>query len=472
MTTTWRPIPLRDTTAPALDAEALVAHLGCTGMRLLEDAGGAWDGAALAALAIRWRIAYQGLGVAPGDRVAIALPGGAAFVGALLGALSLGATAALATTEEETEQLLEVLDARLVVRAGEARPGVAGVCANGSPLLTRAVARRSRGAPTREALLLLRTSGSGAAPRWIALSARNVGAVLASHAHALPPAGSVVASVLPWHHAFGLVLELLPALARGALLLRDPSHGRDGAALARLVRARGATHLSAVPATVARVAAAAGGEPLLRELRGGIVGGAPVEAPLAASLAGTRLRVGYGLTEASPGVSLGEPGEWSARALGRALGCETRVDDDGVLAFRGPNASLGQWDGGALVSHDIAGWRRTGDVVRATDGALWFEGRASAAFKLANGRWVEAWRVEGALRERMPALRDVMLASPDGERLVLLHTDGDALDVVLVRDALGPLAALSHTTRAVRADAWPRTRKGDVDRHAAQALAR
>lgn len=472
MTITLRPTPLTDVAAPALDGAALVAHLACTGMRLLEDGGAAWDGAALAALATRWRVAYQAIGIAPGDRVVIALPAGAPFVGALLGALALGATTALAAPQDDTEQLLESLDARVVVRAREARPGVVGTCANGSPQLSRTVARRARTPRTPDAILLLRTSGSGAAPRWIALSARNVGAVLDSHAHALPPAGSVVASVLPWHHAFGLVLELLPALARGALLLRDPASGRDGAALVLLARTRGATHLSAVPATMARVAAAPGGAAVLGTLRGGTVGGAPVEAALAAALVGTRVRIGYGLTEASPGIALGEPGACAARALGRAVGCEVRIDGDGVLAFRGPNAALGEWGDGGLVVHDPAGWRRTGDVVRSTDGALWFEGRASAAFKLANGRWVEAWRVEGALRARVPSLGDVLLASADGDRLVLLHSAGAVLDAETVRAALGSLAALPLEMRAVPADDWPRTPKGDVDRRAAQALAR
>ena len=59
--------------------------------------------------------------------------------------------------------------------------------------------------------------------------------------------------------------------------------------------------------------------------------------------------VPHGQTEAAPGITFGEPGDWRPRWLGRALGCEVRRDDDGVLAFRGPNACVGEWRDGALV---------------------------------------------------------------------------------------------------------------------------
>ena len=472
MTHSMHPYSAGQSVPTALDARRLVRHLARSGTCGLELDGATWEGAALAVIAERWRAALSSAGVTDGDRVVITLPGGPAFIGALLGAFTLGATVALAPPDVDGEHLLESLDARLVIRAAASGPGAMGARLDGAPMLDGTVARAARSAPTQDAMLLLRTSGSAGDPRWIALSETNVGAVLLSHAHALPPAGSIVASVLPWHHVFGLVLELLPALLRGALMLRDPASGRDPAALLRTARGRGVTHLSAVPATVSRLVSAPGGMDLLAALHGGTIGGAPVEAPLAAALAETRLRVGYGLTEASPGVALGLPGEWRARALGRAVGCEVRIDADGVLAFRGANAALGEWSNGALHRHDPSAWRRTGDVVRDDDGALWFEGRASAAFKLANGRWVEAWRVEAALHASVPGLRDVLLAPADGEGLTLLHTRGDEVSIAQLRAALGSLASLPHECRPVAPDAWPRTRKGEVDRAAAQRLAR
>jgi hypothetical protein len=143
-----------------------------------------------------------------------------------------------------------------------------------------------------------------------------------------------------------------------------------------------------------------------------------------------------------------------------------------VHAFRGANAALGEWSDGTLLRRDPWAWRRTGDVVRDQDGDLTFQGRASAAFKLANGRWVEAWRVEAALRACLPGLRDVLLAPADGDGVMLLHTLGDDVSATQLRAALGTLASLPHACRAVRAEAWPRTRMGEVDRAAAQRLVR
>ena len=55
---------------------------------------------------------------------------------------------------------------------------------------------------------------------------------------------------------------------------------------------------------------------------------------------------------------------------------------------------------------------------------------------------------------------------------MLLHAAGDTVSSDVLRDALGALAVLPVVLRAVDAEQWPRTRKGDVDRRAAQALVR
>jgi acyl-CoA synthetase (AMP-forming)/AMP-acid ligase II len=162
-----------------------------------------------------------------------------------------------------------------------------------------------------------------------------------------------------------------------------------------------------------------------------------------------------------------------------------RVDADGVLAFRGPNACLGLWDGGRLVALPPDRWARTGDLARAeADGTFTYEGRASARFKLANGRWVSADAAERAVRARFPAVGEALLSTPAGRALVLACSPaagrgpGDLprpADVApVLAGALGmPLGALGGAPggggRALRVvavapDAWARTAKGELDR--------
>jgi long-subunit acyl-CoA synthetase (AMP-forming) len=340
--------------------------------------------------------------------------------------------------------------------------------------------RPARGAPTRDARFLVQTSGTAGAPRRVALSDANVRAVLASHRAPLALDGGAALSVLPWHHVFGLVLELLPALLGGATLVRERSGGRDPGALLAAARAWPITHLHAVPLTLRLLAERDDGLALLRRLRAGLVGGAPVSAALAERLSATRLRVGYGQTEASPGICLGEAGAWRAHTLGRPLGCDVRLDDDGVLAFRGPNAHLGTWRDGALDRHAPGRWVRTGDLAREEpDGAYTFEGRAADAFKLENGRYVPAPEAERRVRARWPQLVEAVLSSPDGRALVLAVSTERAADPVPdgaavaaeLAPLLGPRAAHPVGVVRVARDAWAFTPKGELDRRHPTGLA-
>ena len=154
----------------------------------------------------------------------------------------------------------------------------------------------------------------------MALSDANLHAVLSSHLPLLGLEGARVLSILPWTHAFGLIIDLLPALLAGGVVVRDPAGGRDPRSMADLLRRERITHLSGVPLAYRRLVEYTGDDSLLRQLRGGVVGGAAVTPSLAELLAGTHLRVGYGLTEASPGLSLGRPGEWVPYALGLPVG--------------------------------------------------------------------------------------------------------------------------------------------------------
>jgi len=426
-------------------------------------AASVWTGARV------WTSCLRDLGVGAGDRVVLALEPSPAMLMAFVACLWEGATVAMAPAGAEVDALAEQLDARAVI----ARNGRWSITPDhdGGPQAPDQL-RAAVHAPTPEARLLMRTSGTTGTGRWVALSDQNVLSVVDAHSPALGPRGGTVLSVLPWHHAFGLVIDLLPALFSGASVVRDDAGGRDADRVVELCARWGVTSLATVPLTAERLLDVRGGGRLLGTLLGGVVGGAPVTARLAAALRGTNLRVGYGLTEAAPGVCVGNRGEFTPGFIGRPLRCEARADGEGVLHVRGENVCLGYWNENGLELAEAGRWLRTGDIVEpagpgGADAGWRFLGRADDSFKLDNGRFVEASRLEQAILAAVPWAGEAALRTPEGRTLEVVLVGDDNLsraDHAAVRVALGGLGGRLKSVRRLPATAAPRTGKGALDR--------
>jgi long-subunit acyl-CoA synthetase (AMP-forming) len=318
------------------------------------------------------RLRAQGFG--PGDTLAVALPNGPEFAAAFIACVQCGLT-------------FVPLNPGLPPSAFEERArraNVTGVVTAEGNLVRHRPCPEVSGTPP---AVILFTSGSSGDARAIALSDVGLLSVVDTHHAALDyPPGTRVLGCLPWTHAFGFTLEFLMGLLKGAQLRSVPP-----ASFAENVTEHRPEVLFGVPRTVSAVPDA-----ILASLAGGIVGGAPIRGSLRVRLERTRLRVGYGQTECSPGATLGSPGEWEHDDfLGRALGCEVALgppDENGgrELLVRGTNTALGALHFDTLtpvVGPD--GWLATGDLALATDtGGFIFQGRSDERFKLDNGRMV------------------------------------------------------------------------------------
>lgn len=421
-----------------------------------------------------WVRALRDAGISKGDRVALCLDESPGFLFALVACLFEGLGVALATPKDEPDRITQEVDA---VAAIAPHPQSAlPVGTDGLPAGNARPVRRSVHPPCHDVSVLLRTSGTTSQPRWVALSEHNIISVLRSHRNAIDRRGASVLSVLPWTHSFGLVIDLLSGLLGGAdTIVREHSRGRDIDQIINSAEHWKSDSMCMVPLQAERLAARPEGRALLKRLDSGVIGGAPVGAELATTLRATRLRVGYGLTEASPGVCIGEPGQWHAHTIGSPIGCECKVTTRGTLAFRGPNACIGIWTHNGLERFPQGRWHDTGDLVQQDNARYTFLGRIDHNFKLANGRLVQAARIEDAIRRTHGAVECASVVSDDGDALDItvftsaeLHPEESSRVQHLARRATGSLAARVRSVQIVPWARAARTAKGCVVRPAAR----
>jgi len=449
------------------------------------------DGAALTFadlddLSARVATALARRGVAPGDRVAVAVRSSLDGVVCLLGCLRRGAVVVPVNPgyhEAELSHLLADSGAALVIEDEPSDPLRAII--GSVPLVTSAalVAESADADPAADAAaredelaMLIYTSGTTGRSKGCAHTHRG----LASGIDALMSLwgvcpDDVVLNALPLFHVHGLCVCLLGALSRGActrLVPRfSPEAVVDGAR-------RGATVFMSVPTMVHRLLAALDddGARALSSLRLVTCGSAALSADnLRAFEARTGLTIleRYGMSETL--ITLSNPlvGERRPGAVGWPVpGTLIRVVDD-ELQVSSPGTMRSYWnrpdaDAEVFVT-DAEGtrWFRTGDVVALDpDGCVRIVGRASQDIMKVGGYKLSTREIEEHI-ETHPAVREVAvvgLADPEwGEKVcavVVLHPDTS-----LTLDELRAHVKLAESKRPralVFRDELPRNALGKV----------
>ncbi|MET8155763.1 AMP-binding protein [Sphaerisporangium sp. NPDC005289] len=414
--------------------------------------GGEITYAELDARVDRCAAALAGLGVGPGDVVAVAAVldplfavgyygiarAGAVSVpvnplmraealehilrtsGAVAAVLSPQVRAALDPALDRLPELRHVL----LTRPDPARPEAVVL----DDLMARApVAPPPSRAPEpggQDVAALLFTSGTTGAPKAVRLSHRNltVNAAQTAHAHRLTP-GSVMFNYLPTFHLMHLNIAVHAACTQ--ILHEDPDVSASPEAAVR----QGVTHYYSLPMRLTRLAA----DPRLAEMRlpgvRAILSGGSALAPavtkrLAAHF-GVPVAQGYGLAEASPQTHFdlledpraGSCGPPSAGTACRVVDVDTRrvlpVGEKGEIQVRGPQLMLGYLGEPPSAHLDQEGWFSTGDIGRMDpEGRLFVVDRLKDVFKCDNFL-VSPTEIERVLA-RHPAVADcVVLDRPD-----------------------------------------------------------
>ena len=342
------------------------------------------------------------------------------------------------------------------------------------------------------------TSGTAGRPKGVMLSHRNVAANVAMCAATrMAHRDDRFLSILPLSHMFertgGYYLPLSVgaqvAFARGVahlgedLAAQAPTvmfavprifekiAGRIGQALARSprgkrlfdacvergwrveqgrARLRDRLLLPALRRLVAR--------PILAKLGGRlrlvVVGGAALDPALARTFIGLGLPMlqGYGMTEASPVVSVNRLGDNLPDTVGRPLdGIEVKLAANGELLVRGENVMLGYWRDEAATRAAIDGerWLHTGDLAEIRDGRIAIRGRAKDILVLSNGEKVPPQDVEFAVLHD-PVFEQAMLVGEGRPYVVLLAVSRETDERVLAKRANEQLKAFPRWARVRR----------------------
>lgn len=138
-------------------------------------------------------------------------------------------------------------------------------------------------------------------------------------------------------------------------------------------------------------------------VRFAICGGAPLPAGVSRFFIslGLTLLQGYGLTEASPVISVNRVDRNRPDSIGLPLpDIEVRIADSGELETRSPCVMRGYWQDEASTHAVFTadGWLRTGDKARRdTDGFLYITGRLKEIIVLSNGEKVPPADMEMAI---------------------------------------------------------------------------
>ena len=116
---------------------------------------------------------------------------------------------------------------------------------------------------------------------------------------------------------------------------------------------------------------------------------------------GVELMSGFGMTEATGGITMTPPFQYRENSLGKALpGIEIKLGEDGEILIRGPYVMLNYYDQKLEETFDAEGWLATGDVMRMDkDGFIEIIDRKKEIYKNVKGETIAPQKIENLFRD-------------------------------------------------------------------------
>lgn len=458
-------------------------------------------------LARRYGNALRRLGVDPEQRVLLALPDGADYVGALFGILRIGAVAVMVNPDLTEEALGSMVSrsraAAAVVHAGRVDPMSRAVAAAGFPTRLLVVGGDAVGHASLEDLdtsgpcdrfdthrddpaIWLFSGGTTGLPKAVPQTHRSYANTTALYTAAVGyRSDDVTMSVPKLYFGYATGANLFFPFSVGATSILFPEPPTPEVLFERIERQR-PTILVHVPSAINQMVThdrAASAD--LSSLR--FVTSAGEALPESLYWAwkdrfGVEILDGLGTAEMWHIFVSNTPGAVRPGTLGRAIpGFDVRVRDEdgndlpdgevGRLWVRGDSRGLGYWQDSDATAEAFRGeWVVTGDLAsRDSDGYFTHRGRADDAVKV-KGKWFRPQELESCLLEH-PAVKEAAAVPIEDEAGLLrpvafvVSADGVTEDE-LKAWALERLEAYKHPRQIVFMEALPQTHLGKVDRGA------
>lgn len=449
-------------------------------------------------------------GVRKGDRVALLLFNGNAFIETLFACAKLGAIAVpinFRLSSAEVEFILDDCGARVLVYHTTFSPLVAPIRRN-TPL-EHALYVTAAGDPmpadedyedvlaAAQALtsvtpvaqddphLMMYTSGTTGRPKGAVLTHGNTtwNAFNLLLSESALVTDDVVLTVAPLFHIGGLNIHTLPALYKGAKVVMHPHF--DPAETLRLVERERVTTLFLVPAMWLAISQLPDIDRYdLSSLRVLMSGGAPCPITVIEFFQerGLRFLEGFGMTETAPNAcflssqdtlrkngSVGKPLTHMQMRIVDADDQDVAPGETGELVLRGPNLFIGYWNRSEATEEAFrGGWFHSGDLACQDEEGFFYIVDRIKDMLISGGENVYPTEIEQVLY-RHPAVREAaVIGVPDAQwgevpLLVVAPKEGVHLTLDEVRRFCeGKLAHFKVPKQVVEVPALPRTATGKV----------
>jgi fatty-acyl-CoA synthase len=469
---------------------------------------GSWGAVTYRQLHARARglaLGLQGLGVEPGQRVAIVSPNAARFLTSYFGVSGFGRVLVPVNyrlNAEEISYILKHSGASVVLVDPESAPALAGVDVRHRIVLDgEADAELFAEAPAgaepdpweadEDATASINyTSGTTARPKGVQLTHRNCWINATTFGwHAAVTDRDVFMHTLPMFHCNGWGMPYaVTAMGCAQIVVRRI----DGEEILRRIEEHGVTLMCGAPAVVAAVLDAAAaraerGDPIPgRDQVRIVVAGAP---PPTRAIERVETELGwefiqiYGLTETAPLVTVNRARqEWDELASGQrahllsragvpSVGTRVEVDESGEVLGRSNHVFAGYWEQPEESAQALdGGWFHTGDKGYIDgDGYLVISDRKKDVI-ISGGENVSSIEVEDSLFQH-PAVAEVaVIGVPDprwGETvkaLVVLRDGPTATEHDLIAFCRERLAHYKCPTSVEIRDVLPRTATGKLQK--------